>query len=188
MKKSHSKESKSTSDVSRTTSSRTLLRYQPELDAIDKSWEVFLALKSQTETAFQQMMEFYDELDKEIHQLESREEAILQLVSEKEGKQLVVRARKTLTGLPHRKKIADRTGDYVAYWRKRLSERRKEGRPRLPDTLRILELKRKKPSLSAAAIFDKLYPESKKAKARSINERLHVIREIQKILVDWQNK
>jgi hypothetical protein len=129
MKKSHSKKSKSTSDVSRTASSRTLLRYQAELDAIDKSWEVFLALKSQTEAAFQQMMEFYDELDKEIHLLESREKATLQLISEKEGNQPVVRAKQTLTGLPHRKKMADSTGDYVAYWRKRLGEKRKEGRP-----------------------------------------------------------
>ena len=188
MKKSHSKKSKSTSDVSRTTSSHILLRYQPELDAIDKSWEVFLALKSQTETAFQQMMEFYDELDKEIRQLESREDAILQQISEKEAKQPDAGARKTLLGLPHRRGTADRTGDYVAYWRKRISEKRKEGKPRLLDTLRILELKRKKPSLTAAAIFDRLYPKSKKTKDRSINERVHVIREIQKILADWRNK
>ncbi|PYX56263.1 MAG: hypothetical protein DMG76_15350 [Acidobacteria bacterium] len=146
-----------------------------------------MALKRQQEKAFQQMLESYDELDKEITKLESREESILSRMAKQEKKTPGNQESKPLLGRSHSQKLNDLTLEPVAYWRKKLSENKKARRPRLPDILRILEMKRKHPSLGATAIYARLHPTPRKGEWNPTGKRMQEVRQIQKIL-DWYAK
>ncbi len=157
--------------------------YQSELKTIERSWQTFQSLTKKQERAFQQMLAHYDELEKEIEKLESREESILRRMAPQERKPET----KDLLGSLQSQKLHDLTLEQVAHWRKKLSETRKQTSPRLPYILRILEIKRKHPSLSAAAIYSRLYPGLKRRHRNSADKRMQEMREIQRI-IDWHAK
>lgn len=186
MKKPRSTKRKNASPTPVSVPAHVLRHYQPKLKVIKKSWETLLALKSQKETAFQQMLEFYDELDKEIEKLESREQAIVSKIAEQQRIKPAVGERKTLLGISHGEKL-NLTSDHVAYWRKKLGEKRKGERPRFPEMIQILELKQKYPSLGAAAILGKLYPDLKKRKRERASKWEQMLHEVQKV-IDWYTK
>ena len=156
---------------------------QSELKTIEKSWQIFQALTKKQEGAFQQMLAHYDELEKEIEKLECREESILRRMAPQERKPET----KDLLGSLQSRKLQDLTLEQVAHWRKKLSETRKQRSPRLPYILRILEIKRKHPSLSAAAIHARLYPGLKPRHRKNTDKQIQTIREIQRI-IDWHAK
>ena len=156
---------------------------QSELKTIEKSWQTFQALTKKQERAFQQMLAHYDELEKEIEKLECREESILRRMAPQERKSET----KDLLGSLQGKKLNDLTLEQVAHWRKKLSQTRTERSPRLPYILRILEIKRKHPSLGPAAIYARLHPGLKRRPRNSPDKGTQKMREIQRI-IDWYAK